>query len=518
VNGGIGAGRPRAVAIGACGLAVLLGLAAWLVPWGSYPVGFDVFRSLLVARAWAQDGFPQALPQFAFTGLDQQFADPQLAFDALLALCGGSQLDTGLVAPMIWTLVVLQGAVFWGCLRLLRPEQTPAWILLLPVVSEVWLFRCTELRSMQLAILFLLPLVAVTAARARGGQQRSRRPHAAWLCLCTAGYAYSHAAVEVPLLLWLLGAIGARLENGRGSFPWRDGGCILAGLAAAAVLRPDFPANLRLWTVANGGLVLAKILGTVRVLPAELLPLHPADLIAVEWPFLLLAGCAIGSAVRAREGRRWSLLLPAALLVAGALSSRRMFEMAAPALLLALAAGCRWRPHVALAAALCALGCWIHVPRAAAGAAGNRVPELQQVADWLRGRARPGDLVFVTDWAASSALGFFLQDRGVRFSGGIDPVLMWAARPDLWREWEAVKEARAADPIATARERFGARFLVFSIADAPAGLPPGTTANAIEKAMGPAKAKGQIVEPIFAVHPDRLGDPRNWMALELRRP
>jgi hypothetical protein len=512
VNGGSGASLRLCVLV-AVGLAVLLGLAVYLVPWGSYPVGFDVFRSLLIARTWAQDGFPPTLPQFAFTGLDQEFADQQLGFDALLAMCGGPRLDAGLVAPAIWILVVLQGAVFWACLRLLRREQTPAWLLLLPVVSETWLFRCTTLRSMLLAILFLLPLVAVTAARARGG-----RPGRAWLCLCTAGYAYSHGAVEVPLLLWLLGALGARLENGRGTFPWRDGGCVLAGLAAAAVLRPDFPANLRLWTVLNAGLVRARTLGEVRVLPTELLALRPAALIAAEWPFLLLAGCAIASAVRARAGRRWSLLLPAALLAVGALASRRMFEMAAPVLLLTLAAGCRWRPHVALAAALCALGCWIQVPGAAAGAESNRVPELQQVAEWLRGRARPGDLVFVTDWAASSPLAFFLQDRGVRFSGGIDPVFMWAARPDLWREWQLVKEARATDPIATARERFGARFLVFSIADAPAGLPPGTTANAIRKAMGPAKAKGQIVEPVFAVHPDQLGNPRNWMALELRRP
>src|SRR5258705_5497907 len=37
----------------------------------------------------SQDGFPPTLPQFAFTGLDQEFADQQLLFDGLLALCGG---------------------------------------------------------------------------------------------------------------------------------------------------------------------------------------------------------------------------------------------------------------------------------------------------------------------------------------------------------------------------------------------------------------------------------------------
>src|SRR5688572_23401443 len=99
-----GSGGPVTVASGRCHplpkrlplpaivvlcLAALLGLAAWLVPWASHPVGFDVFRSLLIARTWAEQGFPSTLPAAAFTGLDDRFADQQLTFDWLLALCGG---------------------------------------------------------------------------------------------------------------------------------------------------------------------------------------------------------------------------------------------------------------------------------------------------------------------------------------------------------------------------------------------------------------------------------------------
>ena len=94
--------RWRRVLTGIACLGALLGLAAWLVPWQSYPVGFDVFRTLLVARTWAEQGFPASLPAAAFTGLDHTFADQQLAFDGLLALCGGRGLDTGLVPPALW--------------------------------------------------------------------------------------------------------------------------------------------------------------------------------------------------------------------------------------------------------------------------------------------------------------------------------------------------------------------------------------------------------------------------------
>jgi hypothetical protein len=66
------------------------------------------------------------------------------------------------------------------------------------------------------------------------------------------------------------------------------------------------------------------------------------------------------------------------------------------------------------------------------------------------------------------------------------------------------------------RERFGARFLVFSIADAPASLPPGATADAIRRAMAVAPA-GTIAD-VFAAYPDEPGNPRNWIALELSPP
>lgn len=86
------------------------------------------------------------------------------------------------------------------------------------------------------------------------------------------------------------------------------------------------------------------------------------------------------------------------------------------------------------------------------------------------------------------------------------------AHPELWQEWQLVKEARSPDPIEVVRKTFGARFLVFAITDAPASLPWCTTADAIRRAMG--QHASEIVD-VFAVHPEQPGNPGNWIAVEL---
>jgi len=493
-------------------LAAVVGLVVYLVPWGSFPVGYDVFRSLLIARTWAEHGFPQSLPEAAFTGLDRRFADQQLGFDALLALVGGRRLDEAWVPPLLWGLVGLQAGAVLGAARLLRRDVSPLWVLVLPAVSQGWLFRCTTLRTMLLAILFLLPLIAVVAARARGG-----RVGRWWLAVFAGAFTYCHGAVVVPPVLWTVGAVGTRLENGRGSFPWRDGGFLVGGMLAASVLRPDFPANLQVWLELNLGLLQGSFTGQLAVRPSELLPLSLRDLLRTEWTFLLAAGALAWRVATVREARRWSLVLPALFLVAATLTSRRMVEMAAPVLVLALAVAWHGRLRALFSAAAFAVACFVHAPLAAAGAEANRMRELRPVADWLKSRGASGDMVFVTDWGTSSPLAWFTRGSRLRFTGIIDPVFVWAEHPDAWRDWQAIKQARVAEPLALVRERFEARFLVFGIADAPAGMPPGTTADALRDAMGREHASGREFDA-FVLYPDRPRDPRNWIAVDFHPP
>src|SRR5262245_57744924 len=204
-------------------VGAVMALSVWLVPPGSYPVGYDVFRSLRIARSWATAGFPSTLPDAAFTGLDDHFADQQLGFDALLTVCCGADIDGRCVPALVWMLVVAQALMIWIAARWLRPGVTPAWLLLLPSLSQAWLFRSTALRTMLLCAGFVILLLGVAALRARG------RGRAAWLAVPAAAFAYCHGAVVLPLVLWCVAALGTRLDRGAGRLPWRDGAWVLGG-------------------------------------------------------------------------------------------------------------------------------------------------------------------------------------------------------------------------------------------------------------------------------------------------
>jgi hypothetical protein len=202
-------------------------------------------------------------------------------------------------------------------------------------------------------------------------------------------------------------------------------------------------------------------------------------------------------------------------MIVAALLSRRMMELATPLLLLYVAVSWRHRLRWWAAIAVAALGFVVHVPTAAEGAEANRIRELEPVAAWLRERADLGDLVFVTDWGVSSPLTWYTRDQMTRFTGMIDPVFMWSHHPELWRDWQAIKQARAPDPIGLIRERFRARFVAFSIADAAADQPPGTTADYLRAAMAREVAAGRPIEAT-AVYPDRPNDPANWVVIDLQ--
>jgi len=492
------------------GVGALVGLMIYLVPAGSHPVGYDVFRSLWIARTWAEHGFPETMPSASFTGLEHHFGDQQLGFDALVALVGGSTLDEGHVPPIIWTFVGLQGVALWWCARLLRRDVSPLWILLLPAVSQTWMFRCTTMRTMLLSTSLVLLVVTIAARRA---QNPGTRPW--WLLLATAVFGYCHGAVVLPMVLWSLAAFGTRIANGKGALPWRDGLWVAAGVVISGVLRPDFPANLRVWADLNLGTPLAAMRGELEVRPFELLPLGLGDLVAVEWTFLLGGAVCVWLAWTAGERRRWPLLLPTMFMIVSALLSRRMMELATPMLLLYVAVTWRSSPRWWAAALVGVLGGLVHVPTAAEGAEANRIREMKPVAEWLRSRANLGDLVFVTDWGVSSPLTWYTRDKMMRFTGMIDPVFMWSHHPGLWLDWQAIKQAQAPDPFALIRQRFRARFVAFSLADAAADQPPGTTADYLNRALAGEAAAGRPVEA-FIVYPDRPNDPANWIVLDLQ--
>ncbi len=464
----------------------VLGIFMYLVPAGSYPVGFDVFWNLHVARTWAETGFPAALPEAGFTQLARAYADRQLGFHALLALSGGAALDTSLVPPFVWGLALAQVFVVFGCMRWLAPRASVLWLLLLPALSSTWIFRLTACRDMSLAVLVLLALVS---ALARPGAPSGRRCVVVAALACVFGYI--HGAFVLPLALALATALGRRIAGE--SFGWRSVWAVAVGMVPALVLRPDFPHNIELLLTLNVRMPLGALSGELPIQPVEFAARSLGHVLGTSAWLLALAVVLMWQLVKDPPAR--SITLVAVLLCVGSLFGSRLIELAVPFAVLAIGVSRPRIPAPVGVAVVVALACfgWVvlrQVPLAERSVAASRYSDLEAVGSWLDENGKKGDVVFVTDWAVSSPLAWWTRDRDLVFTGMTDPSLMWVEDRRRFEAWWAFKTARDPDPVATLRQLFGARFVVVEGSDhAPQGR-TGETSTYLWKALGVAHRAG----------------------------
>ena len=303
--------------------------------------------------------------------------------------------------------------------------------------------------------------------------------------LLSLAYCYSHGAWLLPLLCAVLVGLGARLQ--RGKFAFRPLGLLLLAWIPALLLRPDFPANLKLLGLMNFGMPWAILQGELRVVPTEFLPYSLGDLLRWNAP-LLLAGLALPLLAKARR-------LPLSLLL--------------PILFVLLGLACAWRPRLSALrpglpalqprlpawtlALLLPLG-WLQVRAARPSVEANRFPALQEVATWLRANGRPGEVVWVSDWGLSSPLIYGTVGTGLVFTGVMDPTLMWGEAPGAWRAWQEVKLGLSEDPLETLRRAFHPRFLILPVREAPPGQAAGSTAARLYEGLKRLQSKGVPVQ------------------------
>ncbi|MBL9077941.1 MAG: hypothetical protein JNL08_10585 [Planctomycetes bacterium] len=461
-----------------------------------------MFWNLHVARTIAEQGLPAAVPQAAFTQLAVDHADRQWLFSLVLAAYGGRDLGLEHVPPLVLGFALAKLAVLLACARwLVGPRLLATPVLLAFGLSASALFRAAALRDMLLAI---LPLLVLLARLARC-DARPKRNDQAWLAGAALVFTWSHGAPVLPLALAVVVGAGRRLDTGRCGF--RTLLPIGAGVLLGLLARPNPLGCLELLWTLNVFLPWASATGA--------LPLHPTEfaappfdlLLAHSWPLLLAAGLSLATAWRRRAD--WRLVLPAVLLAIGTVFGARLVELAAPCLTLAvlvqLAAtrlGGTWRGELAAAAvAIGLLGLAHHHAQPSLDA--NRLVALADVGDDLRQRARPGDVVFVTDWGVSSPLTWFTRDVPLRFTGITDPVLMLRAAPDAFAAWWRIKSAADPEAARTIRERFGARFAVIGFADAAPGRPAGETAVQVWQTFGALAQRGVAVQSRDVPSPPR---------------
>lgn len=481
------------------GLGLVAAPLVWLLPMYSFPVGYDVWWNLFVARTWAAGGFPEAMPAAGWTSLAESFGSRQYGFVALLAEVGGPQLDERMVAPMCWGLALAQGAALAGAIRWLRPTASPLWLALLPALSTAWLFRATALRDLLLGQVFLILLLAFVAKMPR---TRSRDLAPLWLSY---GFTLCHGAVVLPLVLATAVCCGRGLDNRRGVVPAEQGPGthplrpllgVLAGCALGVIARPDAPAVWPILWSLNVEMPWAALTGSVTVRPQEFQAYGLWGLLSREAP-MLLAGLWIawGSWTKRIP---MALGAPTSLMLVLSLFSMRLFEVAAPLVLWTLAASARpssarWLGGVAAVLYVPFL-LW-HGSQAQAGVHQNQLGQTQSIGAALNQMGKEGDVVYVTDWGMASPLAWFTRDTGLVFTGMTDPVLMHSHDPKAHRKWEDAKLGKA--PVAfTALEHFKARFLVYQEGEGFWGKEPGSLSTATTKELQQLRSSGVQLRPL----------------------
>lgn len=482
----------RLLIAGGVALLGTLWLFHQLLPAGSFPIGWDVFWNLHVARTIAESGFPERIPQGAFTQFARDYADRQWLFHLVLAAVGGRELGPQHVPGLCQAFAAAKVVVVLLCaLRLTGTRLIGSPALLLAGLSATALFRATALRDMLLAI---LPLLVLVASMARV-DERARPGDRVCIFAATLVFTLAHGAVALPIAVGVLCCLGRRLD-GRG-YGWRTLLPLLAGILVGACARPNPLGSLELLFTLNVVMPWAAATGALPIQPTEFAALPFGQLLSGSWPLFALGGVCL--AVACRQRRWWRLVLPAAALTAGSVFGARLVELAVPCTVLAAlvqTADVRWRLPwlVELVTAVTAFGLAVlAADRAQPSLDANRFVVLEDVARELKRRARPDDVVFVADWGVTSPLTFFTRDVPLRFTGVTDPVLMLREAPEAFAAWWRIRSARDAQAAQTMRRVFDARFAVVGFADHQPGSPVGATAVRIWQSFGELERAGTAI-------------------------
>lgn len=207
----------------------LLFLAAPMIP------DADSYFHLAVAREYASEGYVEALPWARTSVLGETFGDKELLFHVLLApFASGDDAATGGRVAL-----ALLNAAFVAAVTGFATRSLGWWSLVVPVwlyvAAPMLTFRLIRLRPELLALLLLLALIRLAAAR-----------RYAWVAVVSALFALSYTAFHVVIglaVLWSLATIRER--------DWKLPLAAAVGAAAGLLVHPGFPGNLRIWWIQN---------------------------------------------------------------------------------------------------------------------------------------------------------------------------------------------------------------------------------------------------------------------------
>jgi hypothetical protein len=386
---------PLAVFVASFFLFAFLFLAAPAIP------DADSYYHLAVAREFATNGYPDALPWARASVLGQTFGDKEVLFHLFLVpftwadAATGGRLALALLNASVAAAITAFAARTMGWWSVV----VPLWLY---AAAPMMTFRLIRLRPELLALLLLLALIAAAS-----------RKRYVWIALVAALFALSYTAFHVVLGLAVLWFFIDR--------DWKLPAAAFAGTAVGLLVHPGFPGNLRVWWIQNVMFFMEKSRLDVGT-----------EITATTTDFFFIAnlGWWAGIALLFFTGRRyernWIVIISAAIFAILALLMQRFAVYFVPLLTLVAVDRLR-RPRVALvllATALLSLPATTRIYR-------ELLLDARSEPDYARfAQALPRGAKVAAHWGPTELYTFFAPHG--RYLNVLDPVFMAVPFPRLY--------------------------------------------------------------------------------------
>jgi len=450
VNPGVRAWRTALAASSFVGAAALVvGLLRLSNPGIPDPDSFYHYRH---AAEYLRHGLlSSAFPWLPYTVLSRYASDMGYGFhlflvpfallrDPVMAMKLASVAETVIVMGIVYAVLQRRGV-----------RYAAVWPFALVFVSPPIIWTVFQTRPQTLTMGFVaLMLSAVVAGSAPG----------ALLAGFLTSFIHLNAIAIVPVVVGVAALVKGVVER---RWEWRVWVSAFAGVALGWLLRPNPLGAARIEYVQTVVHETARRQGLPLLFGREWLPVPPAALNSFLFfltLWLAIAAAVIGAAAlrRQRLAARdrtflWSSLALSVVLFLGMMVvTKRLTPFWATAAVMFCAQGfaCCLDPLrreeeqafgtdgrvVAAFAAMAMLFAmvWTGVSEHVVQRKWRSIPpdRLKASAQWIRGRAAPGDIVFNVDWAMFPEL--FCWDPDRRYVGGLDPIFLYADDPArYWR-------------------------------------------------------------------------------------
>jgi hypothetical protein len=451
----------RALLTGAALFALFTALLAFVQFGTSALADNDGFYHLRMAALIRQYGLRVPFSWLPLSILNPDaFYDHHLLYHVYLSLFAGGSDQAMLVAGK-WASIFMPAVAFvasWWLLRGQRVRYAAIWTLGLFAVSEAFLYRMSMPRAQAASLLVLV-------LGLHGLLQRK------FIWLLPLGFLYVWLYNAFPLLIVIsLGyAVAAFLTERR--IEWKAVIYPGAGLALGLIINPYFPQNITFiinhlapkigelgasvgnewypydtWVlVQNSGFALVAFIVGTFALGWRGQKFDRATLTA----FVL----AVFFGLLTLKARRFIEYFPAFALIFAALSVSPLLEQAATG-----DRAKRLIPIGLLAILIAPLIITLTQARAAMADQSKPADTYAAASYWIGQHARPGAMIFQTDWDDFPRL-FFYNPADV-YTIGLDPTYLQLYDAALYDEWVKITQGKVEQPAAAIRSRFSGEYVI----------------------------------------------------------